>query len=138
MQSNLYVRPLVEATHNGDGSGLSNANCGGADGICDNTGNRVLDRAGNTPTGSATGLINNTTIHTDSLGAAGQVSRDAPLFGHANTATFGMSTDQGWTWYGVNSEIGNLDPTSRTVTGSGLTGMGPRIAAPFPVCSLRN
>ncbi|HLN25660.1 MAG TPA: TonB-dependent receptor [Patescibacteria group bacterium] len=119
LQGNLYFRHLVEATHNGDGSGLSNANCGAGAGICDDNGNQVLDRGGNPLTGSATGLINNTTTHTDSVGAGEQISRDAPVFGHANTFNAGLSTDQGWTWYGVNSEIGNLDPNSRTVTGGG-------------------
>ena len=115
LAGNLYYRHLVDATHNGDGSSLST--CGG--GMCDSDGNTVLDRGGNPLSASATGLINNTITHTDTLGAGGQASREAPLFGHANTANFGLSTDQGWTWYGVNSEIGTLNTNNRVVYGSG-------------------
>ena len=46
------------------------------------------------------------------------MTREAPLFGRDNTATGGFSTDQGWSRYGSNAEIGVISP-SRTVVGSG-------------------
>jgi len=121
LSGNLYYRHLVQATDNGDGSGL--APCVG--GMCDSNGAVVLARGGTALTAGATGLINDTVTHTDSVGAAGQVSREAPVWGYVNTATMGLATDQGWTWYGVNSEVGTLDTNSRAVIGSGEYLAGP-------------
>ena len=119
LQGNAYIRRLRTATHNGDPTNLSDCGAGPDAGtLCDDNGNQILSRGGAPIASANTGAINNTTTDSTSTGAGAQISRDADLFGHRNTAIAGLSTDLGWTRYGTNSEIGVLSG-DRVVVGSG-------------------
>ena len=119
VQANAYVRRLRTATHNGDPTNLSDCGAGANAGtLCDDNGNQILDRAGKPIDAGNTGAINNTTTQSTSLGAGAQLTTDADLFGHRNTAIAGLAVDQGWTRYGTNSEIGVVGG-DRVVSGSG-------------------
>jgi len=122
LQGSGSVRHLRTATHNGDGSG--NQDCGDGT-LCDNNGTPLTDRSGNSITNiGQNGIINNTTTRTNSLGATGQLNQEGKLWGHANQLTLGLSTDQGWTRYDTNSELGSLSSLG-VVMGDGLYLGGP-------------
>jgi outer membrane receptor protein involved in Fe transport len=118
VQGNAYVRHLRTATHNGDPSGFSD--CGGASAgtLCNDDGDQILARGGGTIESGNTGVINNTTTDSTSVGASGQITRDGVVLGRRNTATAGLTSDLGWTRYDTNSEIGILT-TERGVVGTG-------------------
>ncbi len=119
LQGNAYVRRLRTATHNGDPTNLTDCGAGpNAGTLCDDNGNQILSRGGAPIASTNTGAINNTTTESTSIGAGVQLSRDSDLFGHRNTAIAGLSTDQGWTRYGTNSEVGIVGG-DRVVAGTG-------------------
>jgi outer membrane receptor protein involved in Fe transport len=117
VQGNAYYRHLRSATHNGDANGA--ADCGNGT-LCDQDGNPLTSRSGAAIAATGqNGAINNTTTLTDSMGVAGQVSHDGQVLNRQNVLNAGISTDQGWTRYTTNSELGTLSP-DRAVIGSGL------------------
>ncbi|PKU25170.1 TonB-dependent receptor [Telmatospirillum siberiense] len=120
LQGGAYYRHLRTATHNGDASGIS-ACADPNDGIlCDDNG-PITDRAGNTISSAlgGNGINNNTVTLTQSMGASAQITHEGRVAAHANHAVFGVSTDQGWTDYNTNAELGELS-SSRAVVGSGV------------------
>lgn len=120
LQGSLYYRHLRTVTHNGDASGFSA--CGGdPTTLCDNDGNSLTSRSGGTISSSlsSNAVINNTQTTSDSAGAAFQYSHDGQLAGLKNNLISGVASDQGWTRYGVDTELAGLT-TDRTASGSGL------------------
>jgi iron complex outermembrane receptor protein len=63
--------------------------------------------------------IDHTRTATDSLGAALQASLTAPLAGHSNSFTAGVSVDHGRTGYQAQGELGSMGD-ALVVTGSGV------------------
>lgn len=114
LQANGWYRHLRTVTHNGDSNGLQD--CAGL--LCDDNGNNILARGGATISSTNTGVINNTTTSSDSFGVSAQLTHDSTLFRRRNTMTAGLSTEQGWTTYGTNSEVGVIG-TDRVLIGTG-------------------
>ena len=75
--------------------------------------------AGVLPPGATPAEIDHTRTATDSLGAALQASLTAPLEGHANSFTAGVSVDYGRTGYRAQGELGSMTD-ALAVTGSGV------------------
>ncbi|HVI49744.1 MAG TPA: TonB-dependent receptor [Candidatus Sulfotelmatobacter sp.] len=120
LQGSFYYRHLRSVTHNGDASGFS-ACAGDPTTLCDNDGNTLTNRAGNTISSSLSsdGVVNNTQTTSDSAGAALQYSHDGQLAGLKNNLISGVTSDQGWTSYGVDTELAGLT-SDRTTSGSGI------------------
>ena len=120
IQGSLYYRHLRSVTHNGDASGFS-ACAADATILCDNDGNTLTNRSGGNISSSLSsqGVINNTQTTSDSAGAALQYSHDGQLAGLKNSLITGVTTDQGWTLYGVDTELAGLT-SDRVTTGTGL------------------
>jgi len=120
-QGSLYYRHLRSVTHNGDASGFS-ACASDPTILCDNDGNMLANRSSNGTISSAIssdGVINNTQTTSDSAGAALQYSHDGHIAGLKNNLITGVSSDQGWTIYGVDTELAGLT-SDHTTSGSGI------------------
>lgn len=118
VQTGAWYRHLRTQTHNGDAIDLEDCGGGNAGTLCDDDGNQILARGGGTIASTNTGAINNTSTTTDSFGLMAQLTRDSKLFSRRNTLVAGLSTEQGWTRFGTNSEIGVIG-ADRAVIGTG-------------------
>lgn len=85
------------------------------------------------PPGATPGETDFTRTQSSTFGAAAQMSFTAPLFGHGNNFTFGLSTDQGHTHYRAHGELGALG-TDLYVAPSGVIvdqGLSPSASVPI-------
>ena len=120
IQGNAYYRHLRSVTHNGDASGFTSCTADNTI-LCDNDDNTLTNRSGGTIASSLGGnaVINNTQTTSDSAGAGLQFTRDGHVLGLKNNLIAGLSTDQGYTRYGVDTELANLD-SQAVAQGNGL------------------
>lgn len=135
VQNNLYYRHFYQRHLDGNDSNLNDCGLlagGAASGaLCDSENNSPIVNPQGTPipsvgAASATfpyGTINQTWVHTNTVGDMVQATNRDKIFNHDNQITFGTSLDQSWIHYNANTLLGMIDPALTVITG-GVPGGG--------------
>jgi iron complex outermembrane receptor protein len=134
VQNNLYFRAFQQ--YHTDGNDANLADCstvGGTPGqLCDSdNGSPIVDKSGN-PVASAGpaaltfpyGVLNETSVHANTVGTTIQATNRDKIFDHTNQVTFGSSIDQSWLHYNATATVDCINSNLTVVGCAGLPSSG--------------